>query len=288
MRTSSVPGHSRDQHTVQVGSPSASPRSLMSRFAAILDTFRFGDRHSMVEIARMTGLPVSTTHRLVTDMAAWQILHRMPDGEYRIGLAVQMVKADTTYLPTLHELAPQVLTDLANATHRRARLGVLMDDRVSYAERRPGADPASAFCPSATLPAHATALGKALVAFAPAGVATSVSRRMTAYTSRTLTSPDRLLAVLTSVRLTQLAIACGELVAGDLTVATPVFGGDGKVVAALELQVHDLHHDLRLCTSTLIVASRGLSRALVAGASVRERADLPPELSLHAGLASGT
>jgi DNA-binding IclR family transcriptional regulator len=273
-----------------VGTSSArGPRTLVSRFAAILDTFRFGGRHSMVEIARMTGLPVSTTHRLTSDMAAWQILHRTPEGEYRIGLALQMLKADTTCLPTLHELAPHVLTDLSEATQRRARVGVLENDRVSYAEKQPGADPVTSFCPSATLPTHATALGKALVAFAPPGATTSISRRMTAYTARTLTSPDRLRSTLNSVRLTHLAVSYGELVDGDLAVATPVFAGD-EAVAALELQVHDLHDDLRMCAATLTVAARGLSRALVGDAphAGRTRLRPPQKRAAHVGLASGS
>jgi DNA-binding IclR family transcriptional regulator len=273
-----------------VGSSSARcPRTLVSRFAAILDTFRFGGRHSMIEISRMTGLPVSTTHRLTTDMAAWQILHRTPEGEYRIGLALQMLKADTTYLPTLRELAPHVLTDLCEATQRRARVGVLDNDRVSYAEKQPGAEPVSTFCPSATLPTHATALGKALVAFAPPDVTTMILRRMTAYTGRTLTSPDRLRSTLNSVRLTHLAVARGELVEGDMAVATPVFAG-GEAVAALELQVHDLQDDLRVCAAALTVAARGLSRALAGDAPLagRPRLRLPQEQTADVGLASGS
>jgi DNA-binding IclR family transcriptional regulator len=272
------------------GSSARGPRTLVSRFAAILDTFRFGGHHSMVEIARMTGLPVSTTHRLTTDMAAWQILHRTPEGEYRIGLALQMLQADATYLPTLHELAPHVLTDLCEATQRRARIGVLENDRVSYAEKQPGAEPVSAFCPSATLPVHATALGKALVAFAPPDVTMVVSRRMTAYTARTLTSPDRLRSTLNSVRVSHLAYSCGELVDGDMAVATPVFAGGGEAVAALELQVRDLHNDLKMCAATLTVAARGLSRALVGDAPLagRPRLGLPQEQPASVGLASGS
>ncbi len=289
VRRSSAPGDSEGQETVRVGvrSPRC-PRTLISRFAAILDTFRFGGCHSMIEIARMTGLPVSTTHSLTTDMAAWQILHRTPEGEYRIGSALQMLKTDATYLSTLHELAPHVLSDLCEATQRRARVGVLMNDRVSYAEKQPGTDPVSGFCRSATLPAHATALGKALLAFAPPNLITLVSRRMTAYTARTLTSPDRIHFALNSVRMTHLAVSYGELVDGDMAVATPVFAGGGAV-AALELQVHDLHDDLKLCRATLTVAASGLSRALLADASLpgRPRPHLNPACPVHTGLASG-
>jgi DNA-binding IclR family transcriptional regulator len=116
-----------------------------------------------------------------------------------------------------------------------------------------------------------------------------ISRRMTAYTGRTLTSPDRLRSTLNSVRLTHLAVARGELVEGDMAVATPVFAG-GEAVAALELQVHDLQDDLRVCAAALTVAARGLSRALAGDAPLagRPRLRLPQEQAADVGLASGS
>jgi hypothetical protein len=44
-------------------------RSVTSKVAAILLTFGDGAEHSLTEIARLTCLPVSTTHRLVTELA---------------------------------------------------------------------------------------------------------------------------------------------------------------------------------------------------------------------------
>jgi len=55
-------------------------RSAVSRITAILSTFLTGDSHSITEIARLTGLPVSTTHRIAVDLASWQLLHRSSDG----------------------------------------------------------------------------------------------------------------------------------------------------------------------------------------------------------------
>jgi AraC family transcriptional regulator, L-rhamnose operon transcriptional activator RhaR len=48
---------------------SAEPgRSVTSKIVAILLTFHDGNEHSLTEIARLTCLPVSTAHRLVTDL----------------------------------------------------------------------------------------------------------------------------------------------------------------------------------------------------------------------------
>ncbi len=80
-------------------------------------------------------------------------------------------------MPVLTERGPHVVTDLCEATRRRARLGVLANGRVTYIEKRVGADPVTPFGHPATLPAHATALGKALLAFAPREAVAAVGRR---------------------------------------------------------------------------------------------------------------
>src|SRR4051812_27296540 len=61
------------------------PRTVASRLTAILLTFRSGSSHSLTEIAQLTGLPMSTVHRLATEMASWQLLTRTDDGRYEIG-----------------------------------------------------------------------------------------------------------------------------------------------------------------------------------------------------------
>jgi DNA-binding IclR family transcriptional regulator len=264
------------------------PRSVVGRITAILSTFHAGDRHSVTEIARLTKLPVSTTHRLVAELAAWQLLYRSGDGRYRIGLAVQQLRGEDWAVPSLHERGARVLTDLSAATQRRARLGVLVGDRVSYAEKRPDAEPVTGFCPGATLPAHATALGKALLAFAPMPVAPFAStdkgaaarssaplpRDLRAYTARTLGDPDRLQRALNVVRLTRLAVCVGELVPGECTVAVPVFAPGGGAVAALELEVVDLRAEMPVCRATLAVAAAGLARELAADSDASWRPHL--------------
>jgi len=250
------------------------PRSVVGRITAILSTFHAGDRHSVTEIARLTKLPVSTTHRLVAELAAWQILYRSGDGRYRIGLAVQQLRGEDWAVPSLHERGARVLADLSAATQRRARLGVLVGDRVSYAEKRPDAEPVSGFCPSATLPAHATALGKALLAFAPPTTVASLPRNLRVYTARTLDDADRLRRALNVVRLTRLAICDGELVAGECTVAAPVFAPGGGAVAALELEVADLRAEMPVSRATLAVAAAGLARELAADSDASWRPHL--------------
>src|SRR5689334_12536943 len=146
------------------GNSSESGRSVTSKITSILMTFTEGRVHSLTEIARLAGLPVSTAHRLTAELASWRLLERTDDGNYRVGLPLRMLGAGRNGAPTVAERAPWVLDDLAAATRSRARLGVLAGLDVAYIEKQPGHRPVSTFCPAATLPAHPTAVGCALLA----------------------------------------------------------------------------------------------------------------------------
>jgi DNA-binding IclR family transcriptional regulator len=242
----------------------APPRTVVGKVAAILSTFQYGGQHSVTEIARLAGLPVSTAHRIVWELAAFHILQRTEDGRFQIGLTLDRLRGNICTDVRMHDRAAHVLTNLSGATGRRARFGVLRDGRVAYVEKLPGSKPATRFCASATLPAHATALGKALLAFASRGTVAAVAQNLVVYSARTLDTPERLHRALRLVRTSRQAVACGELVEGEVAVATPVFGPGGAVVAALELEVCNLGTELKLSWAVLTVAAEGLARELSA------------------------
>jgi predicted transcriptional regulator len=58
-----------DVEDVVAGGSAESGRSVASRVTAILLAFHSGGTHSLTEIARLTGLPVSTTHRLLSELS---------------------------------------------------------------------------------------------------------------------------------------------------------------------------------------------------------------------------
>lgn len=245
------------------GNSAEAGRSVTSKVNAILVAFTQGNAHSLTEIAQLADLPISTAHRLTAELASWRMLERSADGQYRPGLALRMISTIGPGSPTLAERAPAVLADLAAATKVRTRLGVLHDLDVSYVEKRPGRCPVTAFQPAARLPVHPTALGRALLAFAPPAIVDATVRHgLRPYTPRTITSPDRFRRALAVTRLTKVALTRGELEPGTGGVAMPVFGSGGHVVAALELTITDEHHDLHPFIGPLAIACRSLSREL--------------------------
>jgi DNA-binding IclR family transcriptional regulator len=241
-------------------------RSVTSKVVAILLTFHDGHEHSLTEIARLTCLPVSTAHRLVTELAGWGLLERTDESTFQIGMPIKAIGGRRSYTPAIVESARRVLEDLVTAARTGARLGVLADLGVAYIEKRCDHSPVTTFAQTPRLPAHATALGKALLAFSSADVVDRVTAcGLTGYTPSTLTDPERLRHSLASIRLTRVAVSRWELEPGVSEVAVPVFGSGGLAVAALGLCVPDLRADLHMASSVLTVAARGLSRELASG-----------------------
>jgi DNA-binding IclR family transcriptional regulator len=236
-------------------------RTVTSKVTAILMAFADGSEWTLSELARLTHIPLTTTHRLVAELAAARLLERTTAGGYKVGPAVgRLHRDDDRCGSTVAQLAPAVLDDLASATGGPVRLGVLRDLRVAYVEKA-GRAPATSFAAGAVLPAHASALGKVLLAFAPAATTRAVvAAGLPRYTTRTLSRPGELAHALSVTRLTRVANCDGELVEGECAVAAPVQVG-GRVLAALEARVPNLR-SLDLTRRLLTVAARSMSREL--------------------------
>jgi DNA-binding IclR family transcriptional regulator len=251
------------------GNSTDAGRSVTSKVIAILMTFRTGEAYSLTEIARLTGLPVSTAHRLAMELVDWGMLQRTGEGQFRIGVQLRAIANQAAVaVPNLHERARRVMEDLAAAAGRAVvRLGVLQGAEAVYLEKAPGDRPVPVAFGSATMPLHATAMGRALLAFAPAGLVDAlVERGFRRFTPYTITEPDELRHALAVIRLTRVAVCRREYEPGFCAAAVPVFGAGGQLVAALELSTRD-GQDLRLVRPPLIVAGRALTRELQSGAA---------------------
>jgi DNA-binding IclR family transcriptional regulator len=179
-----------------------------------------------------------------------------------------------------------VLQDLSQALDTDVRLGVLGERDVTYIEKPRGRRPISTFARGNSLPAHATAMGKALLAFsAPALVDMFLSRGLTAFTPFTLTAPDRFRRALAMTRLSRLAVARWELEPDRSALAVPVFGPGGRVAAAIEVRVDDPTAEIPTVRPALVIAGRSLTRELSAAPDLSARGlrPQPPGVGVRPG-----
>jgi DNA-binding IclR family transcriptional regulator len=250
------------------------PRSVISKVVAIQRSLQMSGPLTATELAMATELPLSTAHRIITELVDWQVLSREADGRYRLA-PTPGTRGDVLRPERLCAAAAPIITDLRAVTRSTVRFGFLRGARVSYVEKACAAQPLSAWSPAATLPAHATAIGQVLLAFsAPAVVRRVIGNGLTRYTLATVTTADRLEHDLRAIRQQRIAMVSGQLRRDETTVAAPVFGPDPQVVAALEVRVHDIA-EVRAVIPVLAIAARSLSRDLGHGSADRAATVVP-------------
>jgi IclR family pca regulon transcriptional regulator len=152
---------------------------------------------------------------------------------------------DLGYAPlaglSLGEIAEPHLTELVRRVHDSASVAVLDGEDIRYVGRVAASRTMRVSVTVGTrLPAHATSLGRVLLAGLPAAErARWLARaRLAPLTGLTLTDPDRLSAVLDRVAEDGYALVDQELEEGVRSIAVPVRGREGSVVAAANVSLH--------------------------------------------------
>lgn len=143
--------------------------TVTARVLAVLDAFTAeAPELSLTDLARRAGLPLSTAHRLVGELAAWGALERDEDGRYRVGLRLWEVGALAPRSLGLRESAMPFLSDLHEVTGENVQLAVLDGTEVVYVERLVGRGTVGVVTRvGSRLPLHATGVGLVLLAHAP-------------------------------------------------------------------------------------------------------------------------
>ncbi|TWP46841.1 IclR family transcriptional regulator [Lentzea tibetensis] len=199
------------------------PIQSIERAAAILRLLSSGARRMSVgELARALELPKGTVHGILRTLQLVGFVEQSEDGgPYRLGAALFHI--GTSYLDG-NELRTRALNwsdSLAARSMESVRIGTLHEGQVLVVHHVFRPDNSSQVLEvGALLPAHATALGKVLLATDPVGLdfADPVQR----FTPRTLTDPDDLTKALDEVRELGWAAEVEELVEGEVSIAAPI------------------------------------------------------------------
>ncbi|MGY1738286.1 IclR family transcriptional regulator [Geodermatophilus sp. SYSU D00684] len=210
-------------------------RSVTLRAAALLTAFDTDHRVlNLSQLARRSGLPLATVHRLAADLVESRLLVRRADGRYEIGALLW--RLGLLAPPTeLRELALPRLQDLVGDTGHTVHLAVLDGAGALVIERLSGTRTLpTRHSPGGHLPLHCTAVGKALLAYAAPSLVDRVTRDLRRHTAYTVTDPAVLERQLEEIRRTGLARSAQEHRLGVSSLAVPVNGHEG-VVAALGL-----------------------------------------------------
>lgn len=211
--------------------------TVLGRAVALLRAFGSDDHVlGLAELARRTGLPKTTAHRIANQLVRHRLLDRDPYG-YRLsgGLFELGLRASTER--TLLELAMPFLQDLYERTHETVHLGVRDGTDVVYLAKIGGHRQAAS--PSRTggrMPLYCTAIGKVLLAHAGPEVRRQVlGGPLDRRTPHTVVAAGMLRRQLDTALETGVAFEHEESTAGLLCVAAPVPATDGRTSLAISV-----------------------------------------------------
>jgi DNA-binding IclR family transcriptional regulator len=239
----------------------------VDRAIRVLTALQGARRMTLSELAARLELPPSTVHGLVKTLVQHgMVVQEHGSSRYQLGPAV--LRLGNVYLDTL-ELRSKAIPwaeDLARRTGMAVRSGVLLLDDVVIIHHEPRPD-GSRQMPEVgiVIPAHACALGKALLAFDPDGWAETLAgdQLRRSMTGETITDSAALRAELEAVRATGIATEVEEAVLGECGAAAPLADAAGETPGAIGLVVPSAEWPLKPgALDALRTTARAVSREL--------------------------
>lgn len=223
----------------------------------------------MKEIAELTGIPLPTVFRLLATLQIDGFIERRLDRAYQPGLAVLTLGTAAARSSTLVQVCERPLQELADLTGETVNLGVLLGDQVLHIARIRNTDLLAANIQvGSMLPAVHTSMGKVLLSSLDDE---ELAEHVRPASFQQASGPNAVAnirdlgAQLAEIRLQGYAIQDEELAVGLRSVAAPIHGESGKVVAAINIAVSSSRYttqDLRgqlltdLLSTTSLISER--------------------------------
>jgi DNA-binding IclR family transcriptional regulator len=244
----------------------------VDRAARILKVLGNSPRLGVTEISDRLGIAKATVHGLLRTLEQQELIEQEPEsGKYRLGAA--MLQLGNSFLDN-HELRARSLMwagSLATRVGEAVRVGVMNGDTVLIVHHvfRPD-NSLQILEVGASIPWHACALGKAVVACtSPARRTALLGAGLSPLTGRTMTEPSILRTALEGIAAAGVAVEDQEAVVGEAEIAAPVFDHRGDPAGAIGVvgPVERLLPDGPAAALIAAVreAGRGLSRDMGAG-----------------------
>ncbi len=204
----------------------------------ILEELSRSELLGLREVTQTTGIPKSTVFRILSTLVDLGYVTREANRNYRISRSLGLLVSDGAVHETLRRLALPLMHDLRDKYGETVNLGVQQFDKVTYVEVVP-----SEFAlrlqerRGASVPAHASALGKAILAFSPQDVVQELLRghKLESVTEHTISDPEAFLQELKRVRNAGFAFDRGEGSLLAVCVGAPILGASGNAIAAMSI-----------------------------------------------------
>ncbi|NUP04214.1 MAG: helix-turn-helix domain-containing protein [Nonomuraea sp.] len=191
---------------------------------------------TLAESAKVTGLPRATVRRAVRALES--LGYAATEGTRHV-LLPKVLELGYAHLSgrTFGEIVQPHLADLVARVRESASVAVLSGDDVVYVARVPTVSIMSVNITVGTrFPAYATSMGRVLLAGLPAERLAAIEPKP--LSRHTITSPAALAAAVRQAAGDGYALVDQELEEGVRSIAVPVRGPGGRVVAAVNVATH--------------------------------------------------
>jgi DNA-binding IclR family transcriptional regulator len=217
----------------------AGPRSL-TRILGLFDVLaKNSDGLSLAELNSILESPKSSLLNLLRPLVAdGYLLHT--HGLYRLGPTVFRLAGNIMSVWNFSKMFHPYVEELATRSHESAYIGVLDRDEkvITYVDTIDSAQSVRySIAVGAHRPLYCTAAGRVLLAYADKDWQEDYLRttRLDPHTPFTVTDRRELRHKLEGVRQTGISMSISEMFEGSAAVSAPIFGNDGKVIAAIAI-----------------------------------------------------
>lgn len=230
---------------------------------------------TIAQVAERTDLTRAAARRYLMTLEA--LGYVLQDGD-RFSLTPRLLDLGFTYLSTLDftSVVQPFMEQVTDALHESCSVSVLDDHDIVYVARRAANRIMSInLAVGSRLPAHATSMGKVLLAYLPSDELERylASGEREALTANTIVAERALRKVINEARENGWAVADEESELGVRSAAAPLVGRDGEVHAAINVSAHAARVSLaqlkRVYLPVLLEAARGISGVLGAQGEFR-------------------
>jgi DNA-binding IclR family transcriptional regulator len=192
----------------------------------------------VTEVAGHVGLPKSTVARLLAALETEGACEQLPgETRYRLGPRMAELASGLHDARGLVAMAHPALVDLAAETGEAAGLSVPDGRTVHYVDQVDSPNPVQVRdWTGSRIPMHAVSSGQVFLAYLPPpALARFLAEPLESFTPTTLLDAAALLERLRHIRRDGYAWVREEFATGIASVAAPIAGANGEIVAAVHL-----------------------------------------------------
>jgi DNA-binding IclR family transcriptional regulator len=216
-------------------------RTAGGKLLDVLGTFGRDQQHqTLTQIAHRAQVPLSTAHRIISELAERGVLDRGEDGTWHVGLRLWEIATGCPRTQILRDVAAPAMQDLYEATHENVHLTVREGTESVFVELISGRHSVGLVTHvGARLPLAATGMGRVLLAYAPQDIIDAVLESpLYPWTEHTLVDADQLRTQLEEIRREQVFVSDRQLQINTVAVAAPIrVGTQGPVNAAISVVI---------------------------------------------------